>query len=146
MKPVVRVSASVAEFLSGTRVARLATVDQSGRPHVVPICYVYDGQSFFTAIDRKPKKVAADRLQRVRNILENSNIALVVDQYVENWGKLKYVMVKGKAKLLRSGPEHEKAISLLNHKYAQYRKMRLKELKPPVIKISPTKLIPWGKF
>ena len=139
-------SASVAVFLSEARVARLATADQWLKPHVVPICYVYDGRSFFTALDRKPKKVPGHKLKRVRNILENQNVSLVVDEYDEDWSRLRYVIVNGKATLLRSGAEHEKAIVLLNQKYAQYSKMRLTELKTSVIKIQPHKIISWGKF
>lgn len=143
---MVRLSHSVAEFLSEARVARLATADKSGKPHVVPICYAYDGESFFTALDRKPKKVAMNRLKRVRNILQNENISLVVDHYVEDWSKLRYVIVSGKARLVLTGKEHRKAISLLNKKYQQYRKMRLTDLKAPVIKIQPQKIVSWGKF
>ena len=141
-----RVSRSVAEFLSEARVARLATADQSGRPHVVPICYAFDGHNFFTALDRKPKKVAMNRLKRVRNILQNENISLVVDHYVEDWSKLRYVIVSGKARLLLTGREHRKAISLLNKKYPQYRKMHLTDLKAPIIKIQPHKVVSWGRF
>ncbi len=141
-----RVSRSVAEFLSEARVARLATADQSGRPHVVPICYAFDGHNFFTALDRKPKKVAMNRLKRVRNILQNENISLVVDHYVEDWSKLRYVIVSGKARLLLTGREHGKAISLLNKKYPQYRKMHLTDLKAPIIKIQPHKVVSWGRF
>ena len=36
----------VAEFLEGAPVAALATVRPDGRPHVVPVCYEYDGQEF----------------------------------------------------------------------------------------------------
>lgn len=141
-----RVSRSVAEFLSEARVARLATADQSGRPHVVPICYAFDGHNFFTALDRKPKKVAMNRLKRVRNILQNENISLVVDHYVEDWSKLRYVIVSGKARLLLTGREHRKAISLLNKKFPQYRKMHLTDLKAPIIKIQPHKVVSWGRF
>ena len=51
------------------RVARLATVDPDGRPHVVPICFALEGDVLYTAVDEKPKRTRA--LQRLRNIEAN---------------------------------------------------------------------------
>jgi hypothetical protein len=50
------------------RVARLATLDAERRPHLVPICFAYDGSIFYSAIDRKPKRVAPSQLARLKNI------------------------------------------------------------------------------
>ena len=64
--------------------ANLATANLKGQPHVVPICYVFDGALFYTAIDRKPKRVRPERLTRVRNITTTGQAALLMDEYSED--------------------------------------------------------------
>ncbi len=126
------------------RVARLATVDARGRPHLVPICFVYDRGVFYTAIDRKPKRTG--RLQRVQNIEANPRVALLVDHYEESWDRLWYVLIRGRAALL--GPaerkEAEKARSLLQKKYANYRTGLLPP-DAPIIRIRPQRITSWGR-
>ena len=109
--------------LQEARVARLATVNLSGRPTIIPICYVYDGRAIYTAIDRKPKNVPPRRLARIRNILKNPDVALVVDRYQEDWSRLWHVLVHGHASLIdeEGREEHDRAIRLLRRKYRQYR-------------------------
>ena len=77
-----------ARFLASRRVGRLATASADGRPHAVPVCYAFDGALLYTPIDEKPKRVGADRLLRVRNVRENPQVALVVDDYDEDWSNL----------------------------------------------------------
>ena len=95
------------------RVARLATVDARGRPHIVPICFVYDGACVYSALDTKPKRVPVERLLRVRNILVNPHVQLLVDRYDEDWARLAYVQLRGVASILEPGPEHAEALRLL---------------------------------
>src|SRR3712207_6532887 len=90
-------------FLARRRVARLATADGAGEPHVVPVCFAYSAGGIFVALDEKPKDVPQARLKRVRNILENPRVALVVDRYAEDWRLLAFVIVRGQAGLLRAG-------------------------------------------
>src|SRR6478672_5700910 len=77
-----------AAYVGAQRVARLATADGSGRPYVVPVCYAFDGERFYIALDDKPKTVAPTRLKRVRNILANPQVSLLVDSYHEDWDRL----------------------------------------------------------
>ena len=49
------VASTVKAFITAHRVGRLATADGQGTPHVVPICYAYDGHVIYSAIDLKPK-------------------------------------------------------------------------------------------
>lgn len=130
-----------ATVLRGARVARLATADERGRPHVIPICFAVDGRTIYTPIDEKPKRAAPRRLRRVRNIAVNPHVALVVDDYEEDWSRLRYLLVSGTAQILEGGPEHARAIALLREKYPQYRKMRLEER--PVLRISPQRTVMW---
>ena len=132
-----------AAFLVRQRVARLATADAAGRPHAVPVCFAYSPGALYIALDEKPKDVPPDRLKRVRNILENPNVTLVADRYAEDWGRLAFVMVRGRAGLLEPGSEeHAAAVRLLRGKYHQYEKMKIEE--NPVIAVRPEHVASWG--
>jgi PPOX class probable F420-dependent enzyme len=112
---------------------------------VVPICYAFDGEIIYTPIDEKPKSVDPASLKRVRNISANSNVALVIDDYSEDWSKLVYVLISGTAEIISpagEASEHARAITLLREKYAQYRSMSLD--KKPIIKITPARIKRWA--
>jgi coenzyme F420-0:L-glutamate ligase / coenzyme F420-1:gamma-L-glutamate ligase len=128
-------------MLRNARVARLATADARGAPHVIPVCFAFDGRSIYTAIDEKPKRTSPRGLRRVRNIMANPQVALVVDHYAEDWRRLRYVLVRGTATIIDGGPEHQRAIARLREKYRQYRTMRLEGR--PVLKISPLAIAAW---
>ena len=135
-------SSTVAQFIASHRVARLATADAGGAPYAVPICYAFDGECIYTAIDLKPKRVGGRELKRVRNILENPQVALVIDDYSEDWSHLAYVMVRGNAEIIEDGEERLNAEVLLREKYQQYADM----LEPgcAVIRITPERVVSWG--
>ena len=130
--------------LKQARVARLATEGEEGRPHMVPICYAYNGRCFYTALDRKPKQVPPERLARVRHIQRNPNVALLIDEYGEDWGKLWYILVRGTAEILSKGKQHDEALRLLKEKYPQYASGTLLSRQALVIQIVPTQIIGWG--
>jgi coenzyme F420-0:L-glutamate ligase / coenzyme F420-1:gamma-L-glutamate ligase len=130
-------------FLVRQRVARLATADASGSPHAVPVCFAFSGTSLYIALDEKPKNVPVTDLKRVRNILENPEVALISDRYAEDWDLLAFVMVRGRAELVEPGAEeHAAAVRLLCGKYHQYEAMKIGE--NPVIAIRPEKAVSWG--
>ena len=133
-------------FIKSHRVARLATADRRGLPLVVPICYVFDGKYIYTPLDRKPKRVPVKELKRIKNIAENPNISLVIDDYNEDWSRLRYIIIKGKASVIYSGKEYIESLRMLSEKYMQYREMNLIELNLPVIKIVPNRIISWGNI
>jgi len=128
-------------FLRKSRVARLATSSKDGIPHVVPICFAFDGKMFYVSIDTKPKRVEPTNLRRVRNISENPRVSIVVDYYTEDWRKLRYVIVQGLAKIIHSSSEHKRAATLLRRKYRQYLSMSID--RRPIIGIRPMKLVAW---
>jgi PPOX class probable F420-dependent enzyme len=136
--------AFAAELLYQSRVARLGTADRAGQPLVVPVCYVFDGQVCFSAIDAKPKRVPARGLRRVRNIEENSRVSLVVDRYDEEWSRLCWVIVQGRADILTGGPDRAGAVDLLRAKYAQYHTLGLDRDTATVIRISPERTLFWS--
>lgn len=137
-------SSEVGEFLKAGRVARLGTADATGRPLVVPICYAFDGRHCYSAIDAKPKRRAAGRLKRVRNIQQNPRVSFLVDHYEEEWSRLRYVIVQGRADLLSPGAEFAYAVDLLMAKYPQYRAMSLDRNSELVIKITPERVVEWS--
>ena len=134
------------EFIREHRVARLATADSDGRPSVIPICYVFDGEHIYSPVDEKPKSVAARRLKRLRNIEINPQVSLVIDDYWEDWSKLAYVLIGGVAEMIEpdeeGAGEHARAVLLLREKYPQYRSMAIEER--PIIKIKPTRIKMWS--
>jgi PPOX class probable F420-dependent enzyme len=129
--------------LRRARVARLATADRRGRPHVIPVCFAFDGRAIYSAIDEKPKRVSPRALRRIRNIEVNPHVALVVDEYTDDWRRLWYVLVRGTADIIGpGGREHAMAIARLRRKYPQYRTMRLEDL--PVLRITPDRILWWS--
>ena len=123
-------------------VAHLATADVSGAPHVIPVCYVFDGRHIYSVLDRKPKSVGLTRLRRVRNIQENPRVSFVLDHYEDDWQRLGYLLVTGSAELLVDGDDRVNAVRLLRQKYPQYRMMDVDG--NPVIRITPDRIIYWG--
>jgi PPOX class probable F420-dependent enzyme len=134
-----------AEFRNA-RIARLATVDPRGRPHLVPVCFACRGLTIYIALDRKPKRIPVAQLARVRNIRAHPNVALLVDQYREDWSRLWFVLIRGRATLLtQSGStERQRALHLLRRKYRQYRGQLLPE-DAPVIRIRIQRVTAWGR-
>ena len=139
------ISPEIHARLEAARIARLSTLDSEGRPHLIPICFVWDGSSFYSAIDRKPKKVAPARLARLKNIEETPHVALLLDQYDEDWTRLWYVLVRGEAKLVTGTAERGQAIRRLRLKYPQYDAQMLAD-DAPVLRITPVRVAAWGKL
>ncbi len=130
-------------FVQRQRAAHLATADAAGNPHVIPCCYAFDGTRFYTPLDEKPKRVDSRQLRRVRNIEARPAVALVIDQYDDDWSRLGYVLIQGQAELLTPNhEEHAHAVVLLRERYVQYRTMALENY--PVIAIMPEHVTSWG--
>ena len=68
----------VEAFVSSQRVARLATVDADGRPHIVPICFACANGVVYSVLDAKPKRVPVRDLRRVRNLLARPDVQVLV--------------------------------------------------------------------
>jgi PPOX class probable F420-dependent enzyme len=137
------IPAAVAGFIADGRVGRLGTADASGQPLVVPICYAWDGDALFSAIDAKPKSRPGAGLRRIRNIAENPKVSVVIDRYDEDWRELRYVIIQGEATLLTRGEDFARGADLLLAKYAQYRAMGLDRAEGLMIKVAPSKVTHW---
>jgi len=119
------------------RVARLATADEDGRPHIVPFTFAFragagqgesgrggDGESGFpdriySAVDAKPK--SSTDLRRLRNIRVNPRVAVLADHYEDDWGRLWWVRADGQAAILDHPEAMAPALALLAGRYPQYR-------------------------
>ncbi|MGA7732156.1 MAG: TIGR03668 family PPOX class F420-dependent oxidoreductase [Chloroflexia bacterium] len=131
-----------ATALNAARVARLATADAQGRPYLTPVCFAATNDRIYIALDAKPKSVPPTRLKRVRNILANPHVSILVDTYSEDWTRLRYTLVSGTASLAEPGTdEHATGISLLREKYPQYLHMPIE--REPVIVIAAASTHNW---
>jgi PPOX class probable F420-dependent enzyme len=120
------------------RVARLATVDDSGRPHLVPVTFAVDGDVAYIAVDHKPKTTR--NLKRLRNIEANPRVSLLVDEYAEDWTQLWWVRVDGTATILRDPATFAEPVRLLAGKYPQYQQ---RPPEGPIIRIQITHRASW---
>jgi PPOX class probable F420-dependent enzyme len=118
------------ERVAAARVARLATLDPDGRPHLVPIVFALEGQTLYTAVDDKPKR--SRRLRRVENARARPDVTVLVDHYADDWERLWWVRLRGRARVLDGGDEAERALDLLAAKYPQHARRRPG---PPVLAV-----------
>ena len=125
--------------LSEARVARLATADAEGRPHIVPITFAIDGDTLYFAVDAKPKRTTD--LKRLRNIAANPAVSVLVDHYEEDWSRLWWVRVDGTAHIIADHAEAERATELLVGRYPQYRTARPEG---PIVAISIERISTWS--
>ena len=101
-------------------VARLATLDADGRPHLVPIVFALLGDTLYTAVDAKPKR--SRMLRRIENARERPDVTVLVDHYEDDWARLWWVRFRGRARVLDGGDEAARALEALAAKYEQYRR------------------------
>lgn len=100
---------------AAARVAHLATAGLTGQPHIVPVTFAVEGDRVYTAIDHKPKRTTA--LKRLANIQQNPRVALLVDEYDDDWTRLWWVRADGAAVVQ---DRNEEAVELLTARYAHY--------------------------
>ena len=111
-------AAEAHERFAASPIARLATADAAGVPHVVPVTFAVDGDVVYFAVDHKPKR--STNLRRLRNIAENPAVAVIVDQYADDWSTLWWARADGRAEIWDDGDDRLKAVALLQRKYRQY--------------------------
>ena len=143
-KPRASLADAERRFLEAQRVAHLATADARGAPHVVPVCFALAEGTLYITIDEKPKRDDGPPLKRLRNIAENPAVAVVADRYDEEWTRLGWVMVRGRAEILVGGIEHDRAQALLCGRYPQLRAMNIAS--HPVIAIRLERVTSWGNL
>jgi len=125
--------------LTTARVARLATTDPDGRPHLVPIVFALDGDTLYSAVDRKRKR--SSKLRRIENARARPDVTILVDHYDEDWSGLWWIRLRGRARVLDEGDERERALVLLAEKYPQY---RAEPPDGPVLAVDVTEIRDWS--
>jgi PPOX class probable F420-dependent enzyme len=127
--------------LTAARVARLATTDPDGRPHLVPIVFALEGETLYSAVDRKPKR--SRTLRRIENARARPDVTILVDHYEEHWRRLWWIRLRGRARVLDEGDERERerALALLAEKYPQY---RAEPPDGPVLAVDVTEVQEWS--
>ena len=118
-------SADEREFLDEARVARLATLGQTGkseqlRPHCIPVCFAVVENHLWIPLDEKPK--SGRKLRRIRNIEDFPQVTFLADRYEDDWSRLAFLMVEGSASLQPLSP---RVLEELRERYHQYRDMDL---------------------
>jgi PPOX class probable F420-dependent enzyme len=142
MKSPATFTAEEREFLESHRVARLATADSEGRPHAVPIVYAVVNDVLYFVVDEKPKKTKRG-LKRLRNIAANPRVAVIVDDYDEDWSRLAYLLIEGVAAEVDDARCYQSVLGALRRRYPQYEKMHLMPERNPIISITPAKRHLW---
>jgi PPOX class probable F420-dependent enzyme len=125
--------------VSAAPVARLATIDPDGRPHLAPIVFALEGDTLYTAVDAKPKR--SRRLRRIENARARPDVTVLVDHYEDDWTRLWWVRLRGRARVLDGGDEAERALALLGEKYEQYRDQ---PPAPPVLAVDISEWRSWA--
>jgi PPOX class probable F420-dependent enzyme len=141
-------------FIAAARRAVLATIRPDGEPRLIPICFVLADSAddmgralMYSALDEKPKASADPRdLGRVRDLLAVPSAAVLVDRWSEDWDRLGWIRLSGRATLLEPGPderdEHAAAVTMLREKYPQYAGHALEDR--PMIRIAIDRIQRWG--
>jgi PPOX class probable F420-dependent enzyme len=107
------------ERLTSVPVLRMATTDETGRPHLVVITFALDGDRVYTAVDAKPKSTRD--LKRLRNIQANPHVAVLADHYEDDWTRLWWVRADAAAEIIDDPAAMARPIALLRERYPQYR-------------------------
>ena len=114
MPPVAILSPEQSRFLANARSATLATMSPSGRPRLVPICFVTGDEDglgrlrLYSPLDEKPKRSPDPHdLARVHDLLVLPEVSLLVDRWSEDWSRLAWLRLHGRGELLEPEP-HER--------------------------------------
>lgn len=125
--------------VAGAASGHLGTVRPDGAPHVVVVTFAVIAGDIVTAVDDKPK--STPRLQRLVNIESNPAVSFLVDHYEDDWSKLWWVRVDGRALIHHAGPAWSEAIDALVAKYRQYRD---RPPRGPVVRLSVDGVTAWS--
>jgi PPOX class probable F420-dependent enzyme len=127
------------QHLAASTVARLATLGEDGKPHIVPMVFALEGDIVYFAVDAKPKK--STNLKRLRNIAANPAVSVLADHYEDDWTKLWWVRADGTAHVINDMADARRAADLLVTKYAQYRSARPEG---PVVAVHIDRITGWS--
>jgi PPOX class probable F420-dependent enzyme len=112
------------------RVVRVATIDECGRAHLVPVVFVVDGDIFYSPTDEGPRLS-----KRLRNLDYDQRVTILADFYDEDWPKVWWVRMRGTGRVVGESPERTHAIGLLERKYPQFAGTPSAEAGGPVLAV-----------
>jgi nitroimidazol reductase NimA-like FMN-containing flavoprotein (pyridoxamine 5'-phosphate oxidase superfamily) len=103
---------AVRNYIDDAQVCRIATVRADGEPHVIPVCPVFDGDAT-VFVDLGPKSTTARALEH------DARIAVLFDEYADDWSKLRKVLLKCRAEEV-TGATKDAVWERIRAKYVQY--------------------------
>ncbi len=126
------------KFVKSQKILRLATIDSSGDPHIVPVWYMYTNCKFYVGTNTNTRKV--------KNIKKNSKISFCVDIGTRS-PDIIGVMGTGSAKLiLKTGMVKPIAKKILLRYFTSLKNRSAQELLDQtdcIIEITPKKVTGW---
>jgi general stress protein 26 len=130
-------------LLQGPLIARIATADLHGQPHVVPVWYGWDGKSIWIS--------SFSNTRKVRDLEQNPKVSIVIDVVIENCEN-KAVIFEGRVELMKSPRELlEEKFLWIYSRYMGEEGVLAKEpqswIHDPLnllIKLTPEKVINWN--
>jgi PPOX class probable F420-dependent enzyme len=125
------------------RVVRFATVDERGRPHVVPVIFAIDGDTFYSPTDR-PNDHRPLPPKRLRNLEHNGQVTILADRYDEDWLKAWWVRLRGTGRVVAEGTERIRALGLVDRKYPQFDGDVYAERGGPVLAVDISDWLGWA--
>src|SRR5437016_12742889 len=107
----VRLSQKEKRYIDRARVCRVASADGRGTPHVAPLCHAFDAA-------RRIAYIATEG-RTARNLRKRPSASLACDDYFEKWSRLRGLVAHVRARIVRRGPELDRAGRLLKETYKQ---------------------------
>ena len=116
---------------SQARVARVGTVNERGRVHLVPVTFALAGEAWYSPTDAGERQA-----KRLRNLARDPRVSILIDAYDDDWAKVWWVRLRGNGRVVSDGPEREYAGRLLRHKYPQFADTPSEEGAGPVMAVN----------
>ena len=132
--------ASIDSILARWPVARLVPLGRGGKPEPVPIVFAFVAGALWSPLDGKPKR--GGELARVRNLAGDARVAVLLDHYEDDWSRLWWLRVEGRAAVVAAG-EHPDAVAALRAKYRQYEHVALFAGEPRLIRVAVERITSW---
>jgi len=126
-------------FIKTQKVLRLATIDQKGSPHIVPVWYLYSAKKFYIGTNT--------RTEKAKNLKKNKHVSLCVDTGIRS-PNIHGVLAKGTARLILDKNKVSKlAKRILIRYFRSLENKSAKELLDDtdcIIEITPKKFSVWS--
>ncbi len=110
------------EYLKSQRLGRLATVNSTGEPHVVPVGFRYNAE--LDTIDIGGRNIAPTK--KYRDAARQGRVAFVVDDVLPPW-KPRGIEIRGRAEVFPTGGQEI-----------------VSSFAPEIIRVYPIRIIDWG--